>query len=198
MDNDSLDDAGVLALLIRHARAHFRKRRAEQTIKGLESEVKTFNKTMSDCEVALRVFGYDVNQQEIWSDLLKKHSTRVFEMLEGEGLIESPRQIEGKPTEGPPPPAFPPKPRIPTIQEILIERLQEAGDRGSKAAPLRNYIHQTYNIEIHEKTVGMTLYRLLKKGIVRRDGHVWFFVPQKDAETKKPGDLPPGLLKMLE
>ena len=50
----------------------------------------------------------------------------------------------------------------------------------------------TYRGEIHEKTVGMTLYRLLQDKLVRREGHTWFLVPQPIAETKNPGGETPG------
>jgi hypothetical protein len=80
----------------------------------------------------------------------------------------------------------------PRISDIVLDRLREAGASGSKAAPIQEYIEQTYATKIHEKTVGMTLYRLSKDGLVRRDGHTWFFVPPS-AETKNPGVGAPGL-----
>ncbi len=187
----------MLAVLTKHAMASFRRRRTERRIEELKGEVKTFNKVMSDCEIALRLFGYDIDDEADWKRLMEKHRSQVFDRLERENLLDPPAEIDGEATEGPPAPpapALPPKSELPTIQEILLERLQEAGDKGSKAAPLRHHIHQTYNVEIHEKTVGMTLYRLLKKGLVRREGHVWFFVPQ-DAETKNPGAPTPGLFE---
>lgn len=79
----------------------------------------------------------------------------------------------------------------PAISEIVLERLLAAGDVGSKAADIREFIEKTYDIEIHEKTAGMTLYRLQVQGKVRREGHTWFFVPQS-AETKNPGVAAPG------
>jgi hypothetical protein len=44
----------------------------------------------------------------------------------------------------------------------------------------------------------MTLYRLLQGGLVRRQGHTWFLVPQNTAETKNPGGETPGLIEMLK
>lgn len=83
------------------------------------------------------------------------------------------------------------KPPMPSIREIALMRLREAGDEGARAKSIREYILATYGVETHEKTVGMTLYRLFKEGAVRRDGHVWFFAPQ-NAETKNPGVSAPG------
>jgi hypothetical protein len=82
----------------------------------------------------------------------------------------------------------------PSVREIALERLELASEEGLKAADLREFIETTYAGEIHEKTVGMTLYRLLKDGLVRREGHKWFFVPQ-NAERKNPGAGTPGLVE---
>jgi hypothetical protein len=86
-----------------------------------------------------------------------------------------------------------PPPR-PTVREVALVRLREAGGKGAKAADIREYFERTYGEVVHEKTVGMTLYRLLKARLVRRDGHTWFFGPS-NAETKNPGGETPGLIE---
>lgn len=83
------------------------------------------------------------------------------------------------------------KAAMPRLSDIALDRLKAAGTEGSKAAPIQDFIERTYSTKIHEKTVGMTLYRLLKTGKVRREGHLWFFVPP-DAATKNPGVGAPG------
>lgn len=91
----------------------------------------------------------------------------------------------------------PPPPPMPRIKDIILEYLQMAHDLelgGVKAAEIRAHIENKYATTIHEKTVGMTLYRLLKDGKVRRQGHTWFFVPQTE-ETKNPGVEAPGLFE---
>jgi hypothetical protein len=77
------------------------------------------------------------------------------------------------------------RPEMPRIADIVLERLKEAGEDGEKAAAIRRYILATYNADIHEKTVCMTLYRLQKDGEVRRDGHTWFLA--SIPEAKDPG-----------
>ena len=64
----------------------------------------------------------------------------------------------------------------PPIRSIVLDQLNAAGPEGVKAADLRAYIERTFGDPIHEKTVGMTLYRLSQDGAVRRDGHTWFLV----------------------
>jgi len=80
----------------------------------------------------------------------------------------------------------------PPIKNIVLDRLREAGKEGSKSAPIRRYIERVYDDKVHEKTVGMTLYRLSKQGLVRREGQTWFFVPPEEAETENPGAATPG------
>lgn len=84
----------------------------------------------------------------------------------------------------------------PTVREVALSRLRDAGAKGAKAADIRDYFERTYGQVVHEKTVGMTLYRLLQANQVRRDGHTWFFGPAV-AETKNPGGETPGLDEML-
>lgn len=66
------------------------------------------------------------------------------------------------------------RPEMPRIADIILERLKEAGQEGTKAADIRRYILRTYKSDIHEKTVGMTLNRMQASGQVRRDGRIWF------------------------
>jgi hypothetical protein len=109
----------------------------------------------------------------------------------------------------PPPPVLPAPPPIysptvtagplprPTVREVALMRLRAAGDKGAKAAEIRDYFERTYGEVVHEKTVGMTLYRLLKANLVRRDGHTWFFGPPS-VETKNPGGGTPGQNNIFE
>lgn len=82
-------------------------------------------------------------------------------------------------------------PKRPPIRDIVLERVEEAGSEGTRAARIRRYIERVYGNDLHEKTVGMTLYRLKQDGLVRRDGQTWFFVPPQ-AETENPGAGTPG------
>lgn len=88
-------------------------------------------------------------------------------------------------------PEISPQGARPTLREAVISRLAAAGDRGSKAATIREWFETTFGKTIHEKTVGMTLYRLQTEGLVRREGHTWFLAPPK-AETGNPGGETPG------
>lgn len=80
----------------------------------------------------------------------------------------------------------------PPVKELLLEQLNAAGAKGLKAKPMREFIEKTYGETLHEKTVGMTLYRLSQDNLVHRDGHTWFFGPPPPAETENPGVAAPG------
>jgi hypothetical protein len=73
---------------------------------------------------------------------------------------------------------------MPRIADIIMDRLGVAGQQGAKAAEIRRFILSKYDADIHEKTVGMTLYRLQKDSKVRREGHTWFLA---SPEAKSPG-----------
>ena len=60
----------------------------------------------------------------------------------------------------------------------MLERLEEAGPKGSKAAAIRDYARDNLQCDCNMKAVGMTLNRLAKEGRARRAGQVWFQVRQ--------------------
>ena len=65
-----------------------------------------------------------------------------------------------------------------TLRQIVLERLEEAGPKGSKAAAIRDYAKDNLQCDLNIKAVGMTLNRLVKEGRARRAGQVWFRVQQ--------------------
>jgi hypothetical protein len=85
---------------------------------------------------------------------------------------------------------------MPKVRDIVLDQLRGAGNSGAKAAAVRQYIETTYSTKIHEKTVGMTLYRLSQDNAVHRKGQIWFFGPPPAnglaAESENPGAGTPG------
>jgi hypothetical protein len=65
-----------------------------------------------------------------------------------------------------------------TLRHIVLERLEEAGPKGSKAAAIRDYAKANLQCDFSIKAVGMTLNRLAKEGRARRAGQIWFRVRQ--------------------
>jgi hypothetical protein len=65
-----------------------------------------------------------------------------------------------------------------TLRYIVLERLEEAGPKGSKAAAIRDYAKVNLQCDFNIKAVGMALNRLAAEGRARRAGHLWFRVRQ--------------------
>ncbi len=78
------------------------------------------------------------------------------------------------------------KPNLPKMRDIALDRLREAGQAGQKAPAIQKYIESTYSVKIHDKTVGMTLYRLSKENLVHRSGQIWFYGPASERSEQLP------------
>jgi hypothetical protein len=61
------------------------------------------------------------------------------------------------------------------IRDRILSYLESKYPSGCLARELREHLLNSFGIETHEKTVGMTLYRLSKQNLVTRDGRTWFF-----------------------
>jgi hypothetical protein len=186
------DRSAMVAVLIRHSKMWFERARLIKHKEELEERLGALNASMMDCQVAMRVLGYDVSQDGVWNKVSDEFGEDVRRAL---SLMPAPPPpLDEPPAAAPvmvPAPDLPPKPEAPKIRNLTIDRLKAAGDAGTKAAVIREFIEKTYNFQIHEKTVGMTLYRLSLDKRARREGHTWFFVPPP-AATENPGVSAPG------
>ncbi len=179
-----LDRQAILALLVRRERA-IHTQKDQLTIKEkADLLIKETQKTITGCNAALKVFDLDVDDTKVFEKIKREYGTSIAQHIYPDD--DAPQDGEDATPSAPPAPA----PR-PTVSDVVLQRLEAAGAQGSKALPLRQYYNETYDMDIHEKTIGMTLYRLLKKGLVRRDGRTWFFVPP-ESETENPGAATPG------
>lgn len=74
------------------------------------------------------------------------------------------------------------------FKDRALSLLAEAYPAPLKAAEIREKIESEYRTKFHEKTAGMSLYRLSKEGLVRREGKdLWFFVPEDQRNKENPG-----------
>lgn len=173
-------------------RATNRRHRAE-----LAARDREIDRELADCQAAGRVFGVEV---EVPRD--EEETRGFFQAWEEPNLTLRLRSLRGRVaalqdqmvTATAAAKAVATKAEMPRVSDIVLDRLKEAGDAGSKAAPIQAYIESTYSKKIHDKTVGMTLYRLQQEGRVRRQGHTWFIVP----ETVNPAGGTAGLDDLLK
>ena len=64
-----------------------------------------------------------------------------------------------------------------SVKDFVLGEAKRAYPDSIKAAQVREAL-KAVGHEVHEKTVGMTLYRLSKRGLVRREGNEWFYVKE--------------------
>jgi hypothetical protein len=85
-----------------------------------------------------------------------------------------------------------------TVKDHVANAAQQAYPNPIRASALRRQLEAT-GIGVHEKTIGMTLYRLSRAGMLRRDGWDWFWVPENERPRaeENPGD-DPGLFGAAE
>lgn len=67
---------------------------------------------------------------------------------------------------------------VPPVKDIVINLLSDAYPSAMRTREIKAKIEQIIGRTIHEKTPGMTLYRLSEEGKVRRQGRDWYLVPQ--------------------
>lgn len=141
--------------------------------------LRAIERELEDCDAASRIFGQQGAGDE------------AGEFTAGAtAKITSPRELGGAPS-----PLAPTVPSLkPSFKEAAVEFLQKVYPRGLKATHIRALAQSHYGITAHEKTAGMTLYRLKKEGLVRRNGFYWYSLapeshPAGDIDVRAPAAL---------
>jgi hypothetical protein len=168
------------ALLLKRYRLQRLNAVIAEYMEGIDAE-------LADCVAAGRAFGLSVPLPN-WSNVLKTSLDEEMQRVEkivGWGPWEQPfEEIEKdqellcqlfekldewqfRPRRSEP---------IPSLRRIVLERLQAAGQEGTTAADIRAHARAWVNVGFHQKTIGMTLYRLAKSGLARREGRIWRWV----------------------
>lgn len=140
---------------------------AKQYIAGLEARQTQINTAFGECETAARVIGFDL----------------IAAMNAPDERGESQPTVTALPS-----PTVVPHP---SVREAVLAAAQAAYPSPVRATELRAQLEKVRG-PLHEKTVGMTLYRLLRDHKMRREGRDWFFIPPDVVETKNPGVGAPG------
>jgi ribonuclease D len=186
--------AAMITFLVRWSRLWTWHNHYAAVRNDAESHLKTIEVNLQDCKAAFRQLGHDVDSQESWQGVQAEYAEDWKLALEEAAKL--PPQTPNVPEPAPESISeMASAPEMPRIADIVIERLKEAGDKGTRAAVIRTYIEAKYSRPIHEKTVGMTLFRLRKKGLVRRDKQTWFITAHDKAAKKNPGVATPGLFQ---
>jgi hypothetical protein len=191
MFNDE-DLPALLNLVTRYSRLWDEREQDKKLKAEVEARLNGYAEQFAKFKAAFSLYGLDTSvvgwslkikeksgQDAYWEALRKAGRT-----IEGTDNASQGEQDAGSDEDG--------DPKLEagaTIRELVLERLKLAFPEGLKAADIRAHIEALRGTELHEKTVGMTLYRLSLDGAVSRTGRTWFFVP----EAKNPGGDTPGL-----
>ena len=203
-DDDPVKRAGMVAIFASWQRAAYENQYQSRIRDEASKKSEEALASLKACREACKAFGVDVSdgdQLQAALDAFGVEASKVFNQTKPNHLPEwhykpPPAPTVSEPeTSSPPQLESPPPPPMPRMKDAILEYLALTHDLdmgGQKASEIRTFIEEKYSTSFHEKTVGMTLYRLLKDEKVRRKGHRWFFVPQGDAAPKNPGVDAPG------
>jgi hypothetical protein len=194
------DDAklAMTRLLARVLRAQDERDAADKLKKDAEARYNEAYRAWIERRNAFSSFGFDPSVAGFWdrvkagmgSEAWAEAFRRAGHTLKPKEPAKQEAAAEPKTTETPA--AALSESESPTVRDFVLGELIAAGAQGRKASELRAEFDRLFSRQLHEKTMGMTLYRLSEKGRARREGRTWFFVPQQDANTKNPGAGTPG------
>ncbi len=190
------EKAAVMALLIKQVEAQEAEKRGEDALAQAKAIIETSKTVRTNVRAALAVFGFDMKQEKPWSQvrdaLGPELYSRAIRIGEGEEPLQSIQDLlrgqvrdEFWESDDEEEEASPSDPTPPNVRSIVLQQLETAGMTGLHASEIKDYL-SNQGVETHEKTVGMTLYRLSKEGLARRERRTWFFVPE--AQRKEPSD----------
>lgn len=180
---DEHDAAAVVALLIRMVRIDDELKRDRDLIAEANVRVAANGLARGRTLNAFTVFGFETGDgmwdrvmQSIGLDVYNRaidiaREREVPKLLERMGGDEAnPKASESRAGHGDVDARHTPR-----IRDAILEYLQGLGDAGANVGQVRRHLTDAYGLSVHEKTPGMTLYRLLKDEMVRREGRTWYY-----------------------
>ena len=201
---DEHDAAAVMALLIRTVRLDDELRRDKEMVAEANARIAVNTVARSKTVTAFGVFGFDTGEG-LWARVIQSLGEEPYgraiaigkgeeipKLLEKMGSDEANADVDRKVAH----PAHNDDStvhRAPRIKDAILGYLQDVGDAGATARAVGQHLSDVHNLVIHEKTPGMTLYRLLKEGRVRRNGKIWYADASAEThENEAPDGRPKG------
>jgi hypothetical protein len=174
---DEHDTAAVIALLMRVVRLDDELTEDRKLVEEANARIATNSLMRSRAVSAFSVFGFDITDglwNRVCAALGNETYDRAIEMGKG---TEPPKLLEQMGEAVVAKSAAPDRNvghRAPKVKDAILDYLRVVGDAGVTARQVREHLSTAYGLEVHEKTPGMTLYRLLKDGLARRQGRTWY------------------------
>jgi hypothetical protein len=214
---DEHDTAAVVAILIRAVRMQDQIKADTDLIEEANERLAAAKLASSRGVAALGLFGFEPVGGKVWENVRRSIGDEAYEraVLIARGIQvpellaamnnenEADNSGDSRRTDGSERSAsimpgggedsrsthHPP----PRIRDAIIDYLRSVRGDGAKVAEIKQHLLSTYGIETHQKTPGMTLFRLQKQGLVRREGRVWFLdVAGDEAAEHAIGDATPA------
>jgi hypothetical protein len=135
-----------------------------------EERKRVLEQIANDCVAAGRLFGFDAVTEAAAAPSSGQSSFA---------------EISHSPAPAPIPAPIPAK--AISIKGFAVSAAEKAYPEAVRASQIRQEL-ETHGVHVHEKTVGMTLYRLLKRGFLKRRGIEWFFIPVDQRTSSQAGD----------
>lgn len=156
-------DQMISAILCRYRKLCADHDTAQHNVERMQAHQQALMAQINDCFAAARLFGFDL-LAEFKHDANSDPSQLPLQALD--------------PIAPPlfPVPAAPASRGRPKIKDLVLEAAEKTYPMPVKASDIRRDLASRGHA-IHEKTVGMTLYRWVRKGRMRRTGRDWYFVP---------------------
>lgn len=186
------DKQVLIALAVRHQR-NWIQREADRALKAeVERRLVEIEIDFGKVEAAVKAFGAEPTQVGWFEPIRDAVGHEAFDKaMRDAGIVlnwaDLPTLQQNVPVPQPEAHALPP---TASVRDLVLERLKAAGKTGAQASAMRENIEALRGTKLHDKTIGMTLYRLSIDGLVRRAGRTWFFA----SEAKNPGAVTPGLI----
>ncbi|MDQ2879086.1 MAG: hypothetical protein M3R41_08435 [Pseudomonadota bacterium] len=180
--------AALVGILIKTVEIDRRLAANRKNVEEINKEIAADTLIRARGVNALNVFGFDSSQAKVWTAVREVIGQDAYQ----HGLDVGNGKIDAKKAEPPKQPlvnamlaeaveAFRSSQPLktenaarPKIADAILAFMRDRGKAGVKASEVRRHLKSDYGIDTHEKTPGMTLYRLSKEGLVRREGRTWF------------------------
>lgn len=146
------------------------REKLDQQLTDLQEEIKLLDQ-------AAKTFGINISAQNA-------EDVRIQHLIEEENNTEErpyyARKIDQTDSLETKNDQYQPSP----VRDIALQFIKAHYPAPIKSPDLRIHIEKVLGRRIHEKTAGMTLYRLSKIGKVSRDKQDWVYIPSQTEEEK--------------
>ncbi len=198
VDKDSLSDDDKIALLalITRAMRNYTQYAVDVKAKAeIDVRIKAARKHFEQVRNAFLIFGFDVTKRGGWDEVADAVGLAEYETALERGQVPGWAPEEQDAETGEPADETSKAPAVAaladeqggsqTVRELVLASLKAAAPGGRKAADIRREIELRRGTKLHDKTIGMTLYRLSQADPphARRDGITWFYVPSAAADS---------------